>query len=140
ALCDARDDSARWRVQARTVLRDARLPTTLPARWAAELAARYAGPKPAEEEMRLAQDAVDRLGPLAAGALRDLAATSTDPALTNGARRILSLRTPVSEGRFVLRLFGPMTLEREGIEVDHPDWRRDRVRGLFALIARHGVI
>jgi DNA-binding SARP family transcriptional activator len=33
-----------------------------------------------------------------------------------------------------------MVIEHDGEVVDHPDWRRDRVRGLFALIARHGTI
>ena len=140
ALRGGRDGSPNWRDQAREVLSDERLPTTLPAIWVAELAARFVGAERADEDMRLAQGAVDLLGPFGASALRRVAANATDPRVVTGANAILARRAPVSEGRFVLRLLGPMTLEREGVEVDHPDWRRDRVRGLFALIARHGTV
>ena len=129
-----------WCDRAAVVLGDPSVATRLPAVWLAELAARYAGPKPTGERLGVALDAVDRLGPAAAPALRRLAATGTDAVVTAGATAILASRTPVSEGRFVLRLFGPMAIERDGVAVEQPDWRRDRVRALFALIARRGTI
>lgn len=129
-----------WHHDARSVLADPRLPTRLPPPWVAELAARFVGPKPDDERAGVAQDAVDRLGPAAPHLLRRLAARTDDRALAAGATAVLARRTPVSEGRFVLRLLGPMELERDGELIEQPDWRRDRVRGLFALIARHGSI
>ncbi|NLD75369.1 MAG: hypothetical protein GX643_01745, partial [Acidimicrobiales bacterium] len=134
----ARDTS--WHDDARTILSDPRLPTRLPPIWVAELAARYVGPKADGERLAVAGDAVDRLGPVAAPVLRKLVDRRDAKAVTAGASAILARRTPVSEGRFVLRLLGPMVLERDGVVIDQPDWRRDRVRGLFALIARHGTI
>lgn len=143
ALCDAREVPTidrSWCGRAEAVLADPGVATRLPAMWLAELAARVAGPKPTDAHIALARDAVDQLGPAAAHALRRLAASSSDRAVVAGATAILSRRTPVSEGRFVMRLLGPMVLERDGEVIERPDWRRDRVRALFALIATHGTI
>lgn len=142
ALVEAREaaDDRAWCDRAESVLADPALPTRLPALWVAELAARYLGPKPTNEQLALARDAVDRLGPGTAHALRHLVAGSSDPEVVGGATAILASRAPVSEGVYVLRVLGPMVLERDGEVIEHPDWRRDRVRALFALIARHGTI
>lgn len=136
----AAEADSSWHDAALAALTDPGLPTRLHPMWVAELAARYVGPKGDDERKAVARDAVDRLGPAAAPALRRLAARGDSKAVAAGASAILASRTPVSEGRFVLRLLGPMAIERDGVEIDQPDWRRDRVRALFALIARHGTI
>lgn len=143
ALLDARRppaDGGAWQESATEVLAHPGVATQLPPVWVAELAARHVGAAPTEPATAVARSAVDRLGPLAPHALRHLAAISDDPELVRGATSLLSLRTPVSEGRFVLRLLGPVTIEQDGTRLDRPDWSRERVRGLFALIARHGTI
>lgn len=143
ALCAAREAAPgdeTWRQDAREVLSDPGLPTRLPAPWVAELAVRFVGSEQTDERLVVAQDAVDGLGPLAAPTLRRLAASTSEAGVTAGAKAILARRTPVSEGRFTLRLLGPAAIEHDGVVVDHPDWRRDRVRGLFALIARRGSV
>lgn len=129
-----------WRASARAVLSDPALPARLPPAWVAELAARYVGEKPTDDRVVLAQDALDRLGPLSPEVLRRLVAQRKDRDVAAGASIVLARRTPVSEGRFVLRLLGPMLIEHDGEQIDQPDWRRDRVRGLFSLIARQGTI
>jgi DNA-binding SARP family transcriptional activator len=40
----------------------------------------------------------------------------------------------------VLRLLGPITIGRNGLPIEHPDWRRERVRALLALIAQRGAL
>ncbi len=129
-----------WFGDAAAVLADPALPSLLPALWVAELAARYVGGDPTSARLAAAQDAIDRLGALATPALRRVVAATTDRGVSAGATSILSRRTPVSEGRFTLRLLGPTAMERNGDVVDHPDWRRDRVRRLFALVARQGTV
>ncbi len=141
-LCASREspNSRSWHGDAATVLADAALACRLPPIWAAELAARLIGPKPSEEHLAIAHDAVARLGPHAAHWLRGVAAADPDRRTVAGAKVLLARRTPISEGAFTLRLLGALQIERDGVVVEEPDWRRDRVRGLFALIARRGTI
>ena len=44
------------------------------------------------------------------------------------------------EGHFVLRLLGPAAIEHNGVEVVEAGSRRERVRALFAIVARRITI
>ena len=129
-----------WLDGAVEVLTDPRVATQLPPVWLAELAVRLVACSSDAASPDIAGSAVDRLGPLALRSLRHVAATAGEPDLVRGANALLARRAPVSEGRFVLRLLGPVAIEQDGVVRDHPDWRRERVRGLFALIARQGTV
>ena len=96
--------------------------------WAIEVAAASGDDALADRCVRLAPAAVRaRLH-----ALADHEATSA------GARALLrSVPTPPTSTT-VVRLLGPATLERDGGAVDHPDWRRERVRSLLAYLVVRG--
>jgi LuxR family maltose regulon positive regulatory protein len=56
------------------------------------------------------------------------------------ARRVLA-RLPVPPpARYSLRLLGPVELLADGVAVDVPDWRRERVRSLLAHLALRGPV
>lgn len=90
-------------------------------RWGMELAART-------EDLPMASYLVDVCGAAAREVLRDLEGK------IDGARRLLrALPTPPAEP-LTIRVLGPPALERGGVEISHPDWRRERVRSLLSLL------
>jgi DNA-binding SARP family transcriptional activator len=98
----------------------------LPLPWATELAlAEIAAGRGA------GWDLLDALWPGAQSWVRRHAGDASAP-LSRPARTALA-RLPVPPaGRLELRLLGPVELARDGVPVDAPDWRRERVRSLLA--------
>jgi DNA-binding SARP family transcriptional activator/ATP/maltotriose-dependent transcriptional regulator MalT len=99
--------------------------------WAVELAAATGDLELAECCLRYAaaparrrlHDLVERGGPIGAGASQILKRVPVPPS------------QPVE-----LRLLGPTTLVREGVEVADADWRRERVRTLLAFLVVKGHV
>lgn len=62
---------------------------------------------------------------------------TTDPRLAPAARTALSVvaRTPPSQ--LVVKVLGPLRLDRDGHQVLHPDLRRERVRQLLLFLVAH---
>lgn len=126
-------------------------PTHLPPVWAIELALRATWHRVRGEEDRSRADGtvpratatVDRLvaaaGPAGSRALRVLA-RSPVPRLRDAARRTQNRRERRPVGAVTVRLLGPVRIERAGEESEHPDWRRERVRALLALLVRRGSV
>jgi ATP/maltotriose-dependent transcriptional regulator MalT/DNA-binding SARP family transcriptional activator len=102
----------------------------LPVGWRAELAcAAVAGGQSDAEVL------VKDLGPAARPALRRLADRANAPrALKTWARTLLDALPTVPAAPLDLGLLGPTTLRRDGRAVDHPHWRRERVRALLLLL------
>lgn len=100
--------------------------TDLPLRWAVELAT-------ASGARSLLGELLDRCGETARGMLRDLADHPV-PAVAAAAARHLGELPATPDQTIEIRVLGPTTLLRDGAEVDEPDWRRERVRSLLALL------
>ncbi len=110
-------------------------PSFLPTAWTVELAtAAAAGGQPGAEAR------VIDAGPPARPALRRLADRRDGPkALRTWARTLLDALPPEPSAPLELGVLGPTTLRRAGRTVDHPHWRRERVRALLlVLLARGG--
>jgi DNA-binding SARP family transcriptional activator len=106
----------------------------LPLPWATELALAH---------IAAGRDAgwglLDALWPRAQREVRHHADGSS-PALRRAARAAL-VRLPVPPpGHLELRLLGPVELLRDGVPVDAPEWRRERVRSLLAHLVLHGSV
>jgi DNA-binding SARP family transcriptional activator len=106
----------------------------LPVSWRAELAcSAVAGGQSDAEAL------VKDLGPAARPSLRQLADRSNAPrALRTWARSLLDALPTVPTASLELGLLGPTTLRRAGRAVDHPHWRRERVRALLLLLMTRG--
>jgi ATP/maltotriose-dependent transcriptional regulator MalT/DNA-binding SARP family transcriptional activator len=106
----------------------------LPVSWRAELAcSAVAGGQSDAEAL------VKDLGPTARPALRKVADRATAPrALRTWARSLLDALPTVPTAALELGLLGPTTLRRDGRPVDHPHWRRERVRALLLLLMTRG--
>ncbi|HET6834233.1 MAG TPA: BTAD domain-containing putative transcriptional regulator [Acidimicrobiales bacterium] len=106
----------------------------LPVSWRAELAcSAVAGGQSDAEAL------VKDLGPTARPALRKVADRATAPrALRTWARSLLDALPTVPAAALELGLLGPTTLRRDGRPVDHPHWRRERVRALLLLLMTRG--
>jgi LuxR family maltose regulon positive regulatory protein len=106
----------------------------LPLGWRAELAcSAVAGGQSDAEAL------VKDLGPAARPALREVADRSTAPRpLRTWARSLLDALPTVPTAPLELGLLGPTTLRRAGRPVDHPHWRRERVRALLLLLMTRG--
>jgi ATP/maltotriose-dependent transcriptional regulator MalT len=110
-------------------------PSFLPTAWMVELAtAAAAGGRLGTESM------VTDAGPVARPALRRLADRGTAPkAVKTWARTLLDALPPEPSAPLEVGVLGPTTLRRAGRAVDHPHWRRERVRALLlVLMARRG--
>jgi len=110
-------------------------PFHLPMVWAIELAtAAAAGGQPGAETR------VADAGPVARTALGRLIDRPGAPkALRTWARTLLDTVPPEPSAPLELSVLGPTTLRRSGRIVDHPHWRRERVRALLlVLLARGG--
>jgi LuxR family transcriptional regulator, maltose regulon positive regulatory protein len=107
----------------------------LPAAWRAELtAAALAG------SGGRAGGLADELGPSARPTLRALTDRTEGPrALRTWARTLHDSLPTVPAAPLEVGLLGPTTLRRDGRPVEHPHWRRERVRALLlVLLARGG--
>jgi ATP/maltotriose-dependent transcriptional regulator MalT/DNA-binding SARP family transcriptional activator len=106
----------------------------LPLGWRAELAcSAVAGGQSDAEAL------VKDLGPAARTALREVADRSNAPRpLRTWARSLLDALPTVPTAPLELGLLGPTTLRRGGRPVDHPHWRRERVRALLLLLMTRG--
>jgi ATP/maltotriose-dependent transcriptional regulator MalT/DNA-binding SARP family transcriptional activator len=110
-------------------------PIFLPIVWTIELAtAAAAGGQPGAETR------VADAGPVARTALgRLIERPGTPKALRTWARTLLDTVPPEPSAPLELSVLGPTTLRRSGRVVDHPHWRRERVRALLlVLLARGG--
>jgi LuxR family transcriptional regulator, maltose regulon positive regulatory protein len=106
----------------------------LPVSWRAELAcSAIAGGQSDAEAL------VKDLGPAARPALRRVADRPGAPrVLRTWARSLLDALPTVPAAPLELGLLGPTTLRRDGRPVDHPHWRRERVRALLLLLMTRG--
>ncbi len=106
----------------------------LPVSWRAELAcSAVAGGQSDAEAL------VKDLGPIARPALRHVADRASAPrALRTWARSLLDALPTVPAAPLELGVLGPTTLRRDGRPVDHPHWRRERVRALLLLLMTRG--
>ncbi|MGH9227281.1 MAG: BTAD domain-containing putative transcriptional regulator [Acidimicrobiales bacterium] len=106
----------------------------LPVTWRAELAcSAVAGGQSDAEAL------VKDLGPAARPALRQVADRPGAPrALRTWARTLLDALPNVPAAPLELALLGPTILRRDGRPVDHPHWRRERVRALLLLLMTRG--
>jgi LuxR family maltose regulon positive regulatory protein len=106
----------------------------LPVSWRAELAcSAVAGGQSDAEAL------VKDLGPVARPSLRQLADRSSAPrALRTWARTLLDALPTVPSAPLELGLLGPTGLRRDGRPVDHPHWRRERVRALLLVLVTRG--
>lgn len=109
-------------------------PCFLPTAWTVELAtAAAAGGAP---------DAAARVtdaGPVARPVLRRLVDSDDAPApVQRWARTLLDTVPPEPSAPVELCVLGPTTLRRGGQTVDHPHWRRERVRALLLILMARG--
>ncbi|HEY8523645.1 MAG TPA: BTAD domain-containing putative transcriptional regulator [Acidimicrobiales bacterium] len=109
-------------------------PAFLPTGWRVELAAA------AVAGGRLDADVVIKdLGPAARPALRRLADRPNTPrALKGWARTLLDALPTVPAAPLAIGVLGPTTLHSGGRPVEHPHWRRERVRALLLLLLARG--
>ena len=106
----------------------------LPTTWHAELACAAVAGGQADAEV-----IVKDLGPAARPGLRRLAARSSAPrGLRTWARTLHDALPTVPAAPLELGVLGPTTLRRDGRPVDHPHWRRERVRALLLLLMARG--
>jgi LuxR family transcriptional regulator, maltose regulon positive regulatory protein len=109
-------------------------PIFLPAAWMVELATAAAAGGQAGAEAR-----VTEAGGVARPTLRRLADDADAPrALRTWARTLLDALPPQPSAPLELAVLGPTTLRRAGRAVDHPHWRRERVRALLLLLLARG--
>lgn len=134
ALVALRDDGDVGPAAALTPEAWAVAPAFLPTAWTVELAtAAAAGGQAA------AQAVVTDAGPVARTALRRLTGRETAPkAVKTWARTLLDALPPEPSAPLELGVLGPTTLRRAGRSVDHPHWRRERVRALLLVLMARG--
>jgi LuxR family transcriptional regulator, maltose regulon positive regulatory protein len=110
-------------------------PIFLPTAWTIELAtAAAAGGQPGAEAR-----VTEAGGVVARPTLRRLADDTGAPrALRSWARTLLDALPPEPTARLEVGVLGPTTLRRAGRVVDHPHWRRERVRALLLLLLARG--
>ena len=103
----------------------------LPIRWATELALAEIGAGRQDGWTLL-----EALWPTAQAEVRRRASDAASP-LSRPARAALG-RLPVPpSAKLELVLLGPVELRRDGVPVDAPEWRRERVRSLLAHLVLH---
>lgn len=109
-------------------------PRFLPAAWTVELAtAAAAGGQAGADAL------VTDLGSAAGPALRRLADRAEAPrAVRTWARTLLDALPPEPSAPLELKVLGPTSLLRGGRAVDHPHWRRERVRALLLVLMARG--
>lgn len=109
-------------------------PSFLPTAWTVELATAAAA---GGREDRVA--VVTGAGAAARPALRALAGRAGAPrAVAAWARTLLDALPPDPSEPLALGVLGPTTLQRAGRPVDHPHWRRERVRALLLVLTARG--
>jgi LuxR family transcriptional regulator, maltose regulon positive regulatory protein len=134
ALVALRDDGDLGPAAALAPEQWALAPSFLPLAWMVELAtAAAAGGQPGAETV------VKDAGPPARPALQHLAARPAAPkALKTWARTLLDAVPPRPAAPLELAVLGPTILRRSGRVIDHPHWRRERVRALLLLLLARG--
>ncbi len=109
-------------------------PSFLPTAWTVELATAAAAGGQTD-----AQAMVADAGPVARAALRRLTERETAPrSVKTWARTLLDALPPEPSAPLELGVLGPTTLRRAGRSVDHPHWRRERVRALLLVLMARG--
>jgi DNA-binding SARP family transcriptional activator len=108
-------------------------PAFMPLVWTVELATAAAAGGQAD-----AQAVVTDAGPVARPVLRRLADEGTPRAVKTWARTLLDTLPPTPAAPLRLGVLGPTTLHRAGRAVDHPHWRRERVRALLLVLMARG--
>lgn len=104
----------------------------LPLPWACEYAARALAAG-SDHSRSLVEGLLDIGGSDARACLRALA-NSDERSARSGARTALGQVAVPPREPAELRLLGPTELRRAGAEIDGGDWKRERVRSLFALL------
>jgi DNA-binding SARP family transcriptional activator/ATP/maltotriose-dependent transcriptional regulator MalT len=109
-------------------------PAWLPVPWTVELAtAAAAGGQAGAEAL------VTAAGPAARPVLRRLADGDASPKpVRTWARTLLDALPPTPGARLQVGVLGATTLRRDGRIVDHPHWRRERVRALLLVLMARG--
>jgi DNA-binding SARP family transcriptional activator len=120
-------------------LPDAHALCFLPLPLSAELAARLAGAGHSRG-LKLGGWLADTVGPAVHRQFRDLARTSTDVAVADGAARLLAALPTPPDHRLGIEIIGPMRLTRDDVPVDAPQTRRTRVRQLLGLLTLRPVL
>ncbi|HET6774537.1 MAG TPA: BTAD domain-containing putative transcriptional regulator [Acidimicrobiales bacterium] len=109
-------------------------PAFLPLVWTVELATAAAAGGQAD-----AHTVVTDAGPAARPGLRRLADDDGTPrAVRTWARTLLDTLPPTPAAPLRLGVLGATTLHRAGRAVDHPHWRRERVRALLLVLMARG--
>jgi DNA-binding SARP family transcriptional activator len=134
ALVALREDGDMSRAAALGATEWAEAPAWLPVPWTVELAtAAAAGGQAGAEAL------VTEAGPAARPVLRRLADGETAPkAVRTWARTLLDALPPTPAARLQVGVLGATTLRRDGRVVDHPHWRRERVRALLLVLMARG--
>jgi LuxR family maltose regulon positive regulatory protein len=109
-------------------------PAFLPTSWTVELATAAAAGGRSDAQARV----ID-CGGVARPTLRLLADDGSAPrSLRTWARTLADALPPEPAARLDLAVLGPTALRRDDRPVDHPHWRRERVRALLLLLLARG--
>ena len=112
-------DGAGWVDEAESIIASpAAVCAWLPCPWAVELALRVVAARPGAATQAAARAVVDRLGAPGYRVLRSLAAGEASSTLVAAAHGLLSGAVVPPTVPLVLRLFGPTTVERDGMPMD----------------------
>jgi LuxR family transcriptional regulator, maltose regulon positive regulatory protein len=106
----------------------------LPLRWIAELAVAAVDAGRADGWRLL-----EETWPATRPTVVDLAGRAGDR-LSGAARDVLGHLPVPPTSRYRLRLLGPIELRRDGVLVETPEWRRERVRAMLAHLVVHGTV
>lgn len=113
--------------------------TILPAALAVELLVRMTDGRPAAMHAGYLASLVDRAPDGARSGLRRLL-ESEDEAVVRAARSLLATVPIPPPSHVRIEVFGPARLLRDGVPVDAPEWRRQRVRQLVCAVVAHREI
>ncbi|HET6963196.1 MAG TPA: BTAD domain-containing putative transcriptional regulator, partial [Acidimicrobiales bacterium] len=120
-------------IRSPALLRDpGALLTALPAPLAVELLVRACGDGPSAAEVGTLATLAE-LAPVPVRAALRRSADSSQP-FGRAARAVLAAVPIPPQSRTRIEVLGPTRLLRDGVVVDHPDWRRQRVRQLVCVL------
>ena len=104
----------------------------LPVRWIAELAAAATAARNPPPD-----DLLEALGPAGPAALRAIASSGGTGRVATAARSLAQSLPAVPPYRLRIGVLGPLRLWRDGVGVEHPELRRQRVRELLCYLVVH---